>query len=304
MEKSLYSYIDPGIIHFMIYPETLEGEGPVLETLKKIALDDFFHAVEVTWIKDDEKRKKAASMLKSSQLEVYYGAQPRLLTQDLDLNSLKEEERKKAVKTIKEGVDEAVELNAEAVAFLSGKDVENAQKEKALDKLVASIEEICDYARSQDQDLGVVLEVFDTDIDKKALVGPAETARKVAERVKENYENFGLMVDLSHLPLLDETPEEALIPVRDHLVHIHIGNCILDKTHPAYGDSHPRFGLESGENDIKELKEFLQTLLDIGYLQKGNPRTVSFEVKPLTGESSEIVIANAKRALRKAWAQL
>jgi hypothetical protein len=31
---------------------------------------------------------------------------------------------------------------------------------------------------------------------------------------------------------------------------------------------------------------------------------VSFEVKPLTGESSEVVIANTKRVLREAWAKV
>ncbi|MFW6281785.1 MAG: sugar phosphate isomerase/epimerase family protein [bacterium] len=304
MKESLTKYIDPGIIHFMIYPDTISGEGPVYETLKNIAVDDFFQAVEITWIKDQKQKEKVKKMLKTSHMKVYYGAQPRLLTQDLDLNSSSEEERKKAVATIKEGVDEAVELGAEAIAFLSGKNVTADKRKEATDRLIASINEICQYAKEKDEDLGVTLEVFDYDIDKKALVGPAEIAREVAQEVRKDHNNFGLMADLSHLPLLHEGPEASLLPIKEYLVHVHIGNCILDESHPAYGDSHPRFGLKAGENDTEEVIEFLKVLMDIGYLDGREAKTVSFEVSPLEGESSAVVMANAKRVLKKAWAQL
>jgi hypothetical protein len=81
-----------------------------------------------------------------------------------------------------------------------------------------------------------------------------------------------------------------------------MGNCVMrDKNHPAYGDQHPRFGLPGGENDVPQVVEYIRTLIRIGYLQEGNPRILSFEVKPMPGESSEIVLANAKRTLRDAW---
>ena len=57
MNESMYKYFKPGIIHFMAYPSTIRGEGPILETIKKIACDEYFTAIEVTWIKDDEIRK-------------------------------------------------------------------------------------------------------------------------------------------------------------------------------------------------------------------------------------------------------
>ena len=304
MKENMYAYINPGVIHFMAYPSTIKGEGPILETLEKIAVDDFFGAIELTWIKDQASREEAKKLLEASHLDVYYGAQPRLLTTGLDLNSFNPEERKKAVATIKEGVDEAIELGAKAIAFLSGKNVEGERKAEAIDLLVDSLKQICAYARSRKNDLGVVLEIFDYDVDKCSLVGPVEVAREVAERVTVEYDNFGLMVDLSHLPLLRESAEESIIPIKDYLVHIHIGNGVMEREHPAYGDSHPRFGLAGGANDVDELVEFLRVLIDIGYLDGKEAKTVSFEVKPLAGESSEVILANAKRTLRKAWAKL
>ena len=45
-------------------------------------------------------------------------------------------------------------------------------------------------------------------------------------------------------------------------------------------------------------------LLGIGYIGAGKQNIVAFEVKPMSGESSELVVANAKRTLMEAWARL
>ena len=288
----------------MAYPQVMEGEGPILETLQKIAEDDFFTAVEVSWIKDVRVRQKAKKLLEVSHLTVAYGAQPRLLVKKLNLNSLNETERQEAVDEVKSAVDEAYEIGAKSLAFLSGEDPGEEKREQALKLLISSIKEICDYAKSKGN-LKITLEIFDRDIDKKCLIGPANEAKKLAAEVRKEFDNFGLMVDLSHLPLLGETPAQAIMPVKDYLVHAHMGNCILqDKEHPGYGDQHPRFGIKGGENDVKELTEYLKVLLDIGFLNPQNPPIVSFEVKPLVGESSEVVITNAKRVLREAWVKI
>jgi len=59
MQDSMYKFMKVGLIHFMAYPQVMKGEGPILETLQKIAEDDFFTAVEVSWIKDAKEREKA-----------------------------------------------------------------------------------------------------------------------------------------------------------------------------------------------------------------------------------------------------
>ena len=47
MNESIYSYMRVGIIHFMAFPQTMGGEGPILETVKRIAYDDYFNAIEI-----------------------------------------------------------------------------------------------------------------------------------------------------------------------------------------------------------------------------------------------------------------
>lgn len=303
MIESIHKYAKIGLIHFMAYPSTIKGEGPIEETIRKIAVDDYFNAIEVTWIKDRETRTRVKKMLDSSYLTVAYGAQPRLLTTGQNINDLNEAKRQTAVSNIKEGIDEAYEIGAVCLGFLSGKYTEN-KKEEAYQALLKSTKEICAYAKSKGS-LKIAHEVFDFDIDKCALVGPVDLAKRYAEEICAEFDNFGLMVDLSHLPILHESARQSLIPVKDYIIHAHMGNCMMkDKNDPAYGDAHPRFGYPGGENDVEELVEYLKVLMEIGYLDSNNRRILSFEVKPVGNEDPDIVVANAKRVLNIAWALL
>ena len=303
MEQSIHKYAKIGLIHFMAYPSTIKGEGPIEETIRKIAIDDYFDAIEITWIKDASVRKKVRKMLDSSHLAVAYGAQPRLLTTGQNINDLDEAKRQVALANIKEGIDEAYEMGATGLGFLSGKYTEE-KKEEAYQALLKSTREICAYAKSKGN-LMIAHEVFDYDVDKCSLIGPVKLAKRYAEDICAEFNNFGLMVDLSHLPIIRESARESLVPVKDFIIHAHMGNCVVkDKKDPAYGDAHPRFGYPGGENDVNELVEYLKILKEIGYLDPADRKILSFEVKPVGDEDADIVVANAKRVLNLAWAQL
>lgn len=310
MQEPIAKYFRVGIIHPMAYPSVIKGDGPVIETLQKILEDDYFGAVEVTWMKDPGVRETAAKMLKLAHVEVVFAGQPPLLTQGLDLNALDEAARRKAVDQTKNSIDQACELGANLVAVLSGPDPGEADRSAAVDRLVDSLCELCDYAKAKrpDNPMYVSLETFDRTIDKKCLIGPTDEAVKVAQRVRAKHSNFGLTVDLSHQPMLSESIREMVSKASEYLIHAHMGNCVIDDpANPAYGDLHPAFGCDHGENDVDELAEYLRCLLEVGFFQKQLPTSmpvVSFEVKPLAGESSELVIAGAKRVLTEAWAKV
>lgn len=303
MTESMHKYMQVGLIHCMAYPETIRGEGPILETVKRIAADDYFTAIEVTQIKDDIVRQEVKKVLETANMSVAFSAQSMLLTRGLNINDLDEEGRKKAVDILKVGIDQAYELGAKGFAFLSG-NYQEETKEESYQALIKSTKEICEYAKSKGN-MPVILEVFDYDIDKKSLIGPVDLAKRYVEEIKLEYPNFGLMVDLSHIPMLRETVEESILPIKEHIVHAHMGNCVIkDPSLPGYGDLHPRFGFPGGENDVDELEEFLRVLMDIGFISQEKRPIVSFEVKPFEDEDPELVIANAKRALNLAWARL
>ncbi|HZG24035.1 MAG TPA: hypothetical protein VEZ17_05615, partial [Chitinophagaceae bacterium] len=128
---------------------------------------------------------------------------------------------------------------------------------------------------------------------------------RYAKEIRANHDFFGLMVDLSHIPLIHETIEESLLPVKDYISHAHIGNCVVKgAAMPGYGDLHPRFGFPNGENDVEEVIQYLKVLFDIGYLGDNKRPIVSFEIRPFGDEDPDVVIVNAKRTLNEAWARL
>lgn len=309
MTGAMHEYVALGLLHFMAYPVG-NGEGPILETLARVLADTDFELVEVAWMRDPGVRSEARAMLATAGVAVKYGAHPRLLTQGLDLNSLDGDARARAVREVHAGIDEALELGCTDVSFPSGRYPGADQEAAALDALVRSLDELC--LRAEADGVTLALEVFDRAVDKRLLVGPAAVAATVADRVRERHPGFGLIVDLSHTPLLGESPLEALGPVREHLVHAHVGNCILDRDHSAYGDTHPRLGHPAGVNGADEVAAFLAALFQVGYLGGGGRptghdrrrATLSFEVKPVGDERPELVVAASKRVLAEAWRRL
>jgi len=198
-----------------------------------------------------------------------------------------------------------MEWGAVGVAVLSGPDPGPEKRAEATAYLTGSLKTLCEYSRQRGGP-PILLEVFDrASYGKNALIGPHAEAAAVARHVAAYFPGFGLMVDLSHLPLLDETAEDALRVSAQVLRHAHLGNCVKRfPQHPAYGDNHPMFGIAEGENGIPELTRFLKALLDAGFIGKGKRNIVSFEVKPFGGQSSDEVIRNAKTSLDAAWAAL
>jgi sugar phosphate isomerase/epimerase len=309
MVESWYRYMNVGTLHFMSFPEVGKGEGPVTETLERILQDDFFTAVEITHIKDDNVRERVKDMLETSHVVSSYVTHPMLLSNKLDINSPIEAERKKAVAAVKKGIEEAAYLGAAGVSTLSGPHPGKGLEAEGVQRLLESLEELCDYSRKYD--LPLELETFDFDVDKRCLIGKSDLAAAVAKKIRTKYPDFGLILDLSHIPLQYEPAKNAVRNCAQYTTHLHIGNCVLkEKNHPAYGDQHPRFGVKGGENDVDQLREFFKALFEEGFLKAapaarvGEKPLISFEVKPMAGESPGLVLANSKRVFRQAWALL
>ena len=72
----------------------------------------------------------------------------------------------------------------------------------------------------------------------------------------------------------------------------------------AYGDQHPRFGFPNGANNTEELLDFFRVLKEEGFFNAQNPYVLSFEVKPWGDEDADIILANTKRVINRAWALL
>ena len=292
MTESIHRYFQIGTIQWMSYPH----RDP-MESLKAICSDDYFDAIELKGFGKDNEKAKA--LLDQSHLKVCYGAQPRLLSTGLHPNDIDEEGRKKAEATLIEGIDEAEYLGAKGIAFLAGKWAPET-KDKAYEQLLKTTRNLCDYAAKKG--MMIELEVFDYDMDKSALIGPAPYAAKFAADMRTTHSNFGLLVDLSHFPTTYETSQFVIRTLRPYITHFHLGNAVVKPGCDGYGDLHPRFGYPESANDTPELVDYFRVMKEEGFFNAEKPYVLSMEVTLRPGEDEDIVLANTKRVINRAWA--
>ncbi len=311
MTESWRSQLDIGLVHFMAYP-IIKDEGPILESAEYIAKDTFWDVLEVRRSEQPGMHAKLKALADQAGMKLGLGAQPGLLIGGLSLNDQDEAGRKAAIDEVKKSIDAAYEMDCRICALVTGKDPGNDEDRKVeLGLLVDSMNQLCQYSqdRAEDYVCYVSIETFDHDTDKACILGPTDRAADVCDRIKAaGHANVGLTLDLSHLPMLREDYAECLTVAGDHLIHIHIGNCVCaDESLPGYGDNHPRFEYPGSENGTEELKRFLETLKYSGYFEKDVPTekpVVTVEVKPMPEETSEIVLAQTQRVWQRAWAML
>ena len=188
MQESWHRYLRLGIVHFMAFPSVLRGEGPFVDTLRQIAQDEFFTAVETGWVHSDAERAAAAALLRESHVSVGFGAQSALLVTKSNLNALDESERKKAVALVQQCIDQAAQLGARRVAVLNGPYPGPSDEARATRLLVESLLDLCAYGRGRG--IGITLETFDRTIEKKALAGPTRLCVGVSEAVRRDFPDW------------------------------------------------------------------------------------------------------------------
>ena len=127
-------------------------------------------------------------------------------------------------------------------------------------------------------------------------------AAQFAADMRKTNNNFGLMVDLSHFPTTYEVSKFVVQTVRPYITHFHIGNAVVKEGCDAYGDKHPRFGFPNSANDVEELRDFFCVLKEEGFFNAENPYVLSMEVTPFGDEDGDIILANTKRVINRAWA--
>jgi len=303
MRDPIQRYFQVGLVSAMMYaPMMKEGPSAWPKLVRAIAIDDYFDVVELNPLPNDEIRAEVKALVEQSHMKLVQNAHGRLLGAGLNPNDVDEAGRQTAEDALKAGVDEAAAMGSATMGMLAGRWTEET-REECFRQLVKTVVNVCKYA--QTKGILVELEVFDHDIAKSALLGPAPLAARFAAEVRTQVPNFGLMVDLSHFPMTYETSAQVISTLRPYITHFHFGNTVCqDPAAVAYGDEHPRFGFPNSSNDTAEVLDFLRVLKANGFFCAENPYTLTFEVKPWADEDIDTIIANSKRVLNRAWALL
>ncbi|MED4753660.1 sugar phosphate isomerase/epimerase family protein [Brevibacillus choshinensis] len=297
-----------GIVLPKLFPFSQSQPEQMISSLLTILEDPFFTAVEVSYIADKETRELARKYMQYSCVEIIFNGGDAFRELQIDLSSLDPVVRNKSIIQCQMLIDHCYEMNAKIMHIVTGKFEGEENKQQNINAFIASTMELCKYAKDKADtyELCISLEIGDRHVDRKYLLGPTHEAVHVARMIRSEYNNFGLLLDQSHLPIMGENPLKSLWLAKDYLTHIHIGNSYLkDRQASYFGDKHIPFGVKDSEVGVDELTAFITTLNDIDFFKSPKPTrkpVMTFEVGRLENESPKLVIANVKRTFFEAWA--
>jgi len=303
MQPRIQDFARLSVVTYTTYPALLTGGITMAQVIDEIGAHGYFAAVDVTWISDPKARAQAVEAARSSNLSVLFAVQPYQRARKLNLAALDNAVRVHALKICKQAIDQALEWDACAFSLLSGPDPGPDQRPAALQQFLRSLDELCAYVAAKAA-MPILLETWDRKpFAANQLLGPTSEAVELARQLRSRHPDFGLVLNLAHLPLLEETPASALETAKDCLSAVRIGNCVLkNPAHPAYGNQHPPLAIPDGEIGYEQLQQFLSDLFRIGFLSEGRVRLgqMSFDVAPLEGQHPAEVVSQTKEMLDSA----
>lgn len=312
MRESWETYIDVGIVLPKLFSGVADDKNRFFEGLMTILTDPFFTTVEVSYTPEEEIVEMTRDYARLAGAQVVFNGGDAVRRLGMDLSSLDEEKRTASVESGKRLIDQCYQEKARIMHVVTGKYTDEEEKAAMLAAFEKSLTELCAYAvkagEQEEYVLTVSVETGDRHYDRHYLLGPTNEAVAIVRRVKEKFENVGILLDQSHFPVMREDPHKALWQARDYLSHVHIGNSyVKDMEKPYFGDKHLPFGVPDSEVGVEELAQFLTTLRKVGFFERPSATRkplVSFEVGPFGDEPEELVIANVKRVFIEAWQKI
>ncbi len=284
-----------GIVVSMAYPNLLKSDSGAAEAIYSLASDPLFDILEVGVVGDEEWSRAEDLLSRLPRRPKFFLAlQAEVLLRGLNPSSTVEEERRRAEEAFVRETRRACSRGFKAVALCTGPNVPEGERKRALEAFARTVSAVAEEASKCG--MSVYVETFDTDVDKKRLLGKIGDAARLVERLRESYGNVYILWDLSHAPLLGEKPED-LKPYSDLVGHVHIG--AAKRVEGRLYDWHPGFYRPASVNDERDVARLLAVLEDMGY--RG---AISFEVKPEEGQDVREVLGASKEALERAYRML
>lgn len=302
MQESYRDYFKLGINHHLLFPASFDSEEAHRVSLPEVLAYPEFEVIDLFVSAQAEIAAEQTRQVRESGRVPVYNC-PLLNGPRLNPNSLDEAIRNETVEAAASHLRRAQAIGARKAVIASGPNPGPAHIAEQTDAFVDYVAKLCATA----PELTLMIEPFDRSIGKNLLIGSTREAAEVVRRVQEaGTPNIGLLIDMGHVPLMEETFAQAVADSRSYIRHVHLGSCVKrDPADPLYGDMHPPWGYPGGENDVPELIEFLMALFASGYLGAGGERpTVTLEMRPYPGRSERESVDIFLEKLQEAWSAL
>lgn len=277
-----------GVNHMFLYPDSMVQADSHTQSLRVLAQTDRVEALDC-WVWASHA-KEEIEILRNSGKYINYNIGDRIGETPAFPASADPRERQYALDILRRESDFAVACGAKKIIFGSGRDVPKF-REDAIKRYVDFVAEWKTYIPD---DICLALEPADQDVDKCCLLGSLDDSCNVVQKLRDGgIADIGILLDMGHIPLLYETLSSATEKTKGYLRHIHMGNCILkNPANPLYGDKHPCWGAPDGEYDETDGVQYLRQLKKFGYFETEGIKTLSFEMRPLTGMDSEQTLSH------------
>ena len=296
-------YIKPGISAPMLYPGAYDDDRRHLDAIRAACRLPDYEILDVCLPLDPEIRREEMELLRRSGRQVYLNA-PTVLQQGgaYDPCADEAETRERALALMLDHIRYAGELEAPVLVYTAGPDRGEALRPLLLERFFEFMSR-CEQ-EAERQGVTLALEPIERHRFKELFLGPTEECCAFTERLRAaGCGQMGIMVDITHLPLMEEEVGPAFARSMEIGVsHVHLGSAVLDAGSPFYGHTHPPLGVEHGLFDTEELAQQLQCMIRCGYISALGRAPMSFEVKPLPGCTPEETAAVQYEKLRAAFA--
>ncbi|MBQ8140659.1 MAG: TIM barrel protein [Clostridia bacterium] len=301
MKENIRGYAKLGLVHHLLYPKCTIDPDYHMETLLEFVQRDDIEALDCCLPYGEERRRRMIPVIRSCGKDVSY-ALHLFPARKISLSSLDFQEQALTKLVLKDQIEMAAAIGSTGFVYVSGADVPE-NREGALEAFVDFTRWFCEELKVYN--ISALLEPFDRTIDKKYLLGPIDDCVSFVEKIKEDYDNIGIELDMAHLPLMFEGFESSIKRCGKHIKRVHLGNCVLkDAAHPLYGDKHPPMNFEGGEIAEDELTRILSSLLEVGFLSKEDRKPLIMEMTPFPGKTPEYTIEKTYELLEKSWSKV
>ncbi len=299
MKEPLRNYAKIGVSHHFFFP-CKDDPQYHLETLPRVLQREDLECIDLTIPYGEPFRSTAIELIKASGKTIIYNGYL-MPTAKIPLCTTSPTERAQILMLAKDQVDAAYEAGCTWFMQSVGADPGLENRAKAFDALGIYIEDLSQYMASKGH-MAFLVELMDRNVHKRSLCGPTGETIEFLRDLKERVPNVGVVADMGHIPLMEETFLQVFTSTSEFLRHVHLGNCILkERSHPLWGAMHPPIGLEGGEIDVPELAEVLRILLNIGYLNREKRGTLSLEIRPFPGMTPEETLDDNIGRINQAW---
>jgi len=302
-DSAVADYARIGLVHHMLYPDCGEHPDEHVATLKALAARTDIETFDCCLPYDPGGRAELVPVLRGCGKTDITFATHFFPLRKLGFGTPGIPEQAQARMIVKDMVECAAAIGATGFIFASG----IPSPSEATPAHHAAFADFCRWLCAELEPHGITaqLEPFDTTIDKKFLYGSTAECVALIESLRPEVDNLGIELDVGHVPLMNESFEQAIRTVAPYLQRVHLGNCVLrDRSGPLWGDTHPPPGFPGGEIDVPEMTEILALLLEIGFLSRENRGNLLIEMTPWPGRTVEETITDGFDRLNRAWEQV